>query len=255
MNSLHKGNSAQAQSVDLPVYLKLAYQLEAEIKSQLQPGDFLESEITLAKRFSVNRHTIRRSIEQLIKAGIVVRQQGKGTQVVSNQIEYLLNPSGKFTKNLNELGKSAHAILVEANQLRLAELPIFIQRYFAETESEQCEICELVTLRFMENVPVCLIRHYLLHSELLGIKESYQGGSLHQHISEKYGYTLERAQLNVSAALADANEAVQLKCAVDSPLVVLQSVNQVKGSNQIVEVSVSHSRPDRLQYQISFKGE
>jgi GntR family phosphonate transport system transcriptional regulator len=237
-----------------PVYLQVAYQIELHIKRQLKPGDMLDSEMNLAKRFQVNRHTVRRAIEQLVKAGIVVKQQGKGTQVVSNQIEYLLNPTGKFTKNLNELGKTANAILVSQRVFEFAQTPINIQRYFDPVTHEQGHLAEIVTLRFMENVPVCLIHHYVSLKFLPEVNVSYQGGSLHQHIHERFSYLLERSQINVSATLANAHEALQLKCAVDSPLVVLQSVNRIRNGQQVVEVSVSHSRPDRLQYQIDFKG-
>jgi len=239
----------------MPVYLQLAYQLELVIKRTLKPGDMLDSEMNLAKRFGVNRHTVRHAIEQLVRAGIVVKQQGKGTQIVSNQIEYLLNPGGKFTKNLNELGKTAHAVLVSQRPLGFNQIPLGIQRYFDASTLLEKPVVELVTLRFMENVPVCLIHHYLALQYLPEVHLTYQGGSLHQHINERFSLVLERAQISVSATQANAHESIDLKCAVDSPLVVLQSVNQIKESQKIVEVSISHSRPDRLQYQIDFKGE
>jgi GntR family phosphonate transport system transcriptional regulator len=239
---------------DKPIYLQVAYQLEHEIKRLLKPGDMLDSEMNLAKRFQVNRHTVRRSIEQLVRAGIVVKQQGKGTQVVSNQIEYLLNPTGKFTKNLNELGKTANASRVSQQLMAFVDAPIKVQRYFNAEAHATEQIVELITLRFIENVPVCLIHHYLSLKHLPNVHETYEQGSLHQHISEQYAVSLERAQINISATLANASEALQLKCAVDSPLVELQSVNRIRDSHEVVEVSISHSRPDRLQYQIDFKG-
>jgi GntR family phosphonate transport system transcriptional regulator len=237
-----------------PVYLKVAYQLELEIKRFLKPGDTLESEMNLAKRFNVNRHTIRRSIEQLVRAGILVKQQGKGTQVVSNQIEYLLNPTGKFTKNLNELGKVAHAKLISQKVLDFEHVQPDVKRYFDHNVHEAESMVELVTLRFIENVPVCLIHHYLSLTHLPNVHAQYSGGSLHQFIYEHFSLSLEREQINISAKLASRTEAIHLKCAVDSPLVKLQSVNRVRQSHEVVEVSVSHSRPDRLQYQIDFKG-
>ncbi len=257
-DAMSKRNTCLDKPVKLaekPIYLQVAYQLELDIKLSLKPGDLLDSEMNLAERFGVNRHTVRRSIEQLVQAGIVVKQQGRGTQVVSNQIEYLLNPSGKFTKNLNELGKTAHAIIVDKRILDFKNVPIKVQRYFDEKTHDQGYLAEVVTLRFMENVPVCLIHHYLSLAHLPDIHTSYLGGSLHQHISERFSYALERQQINISATLADGTESMHLKCAVKSPLVKLQSINRIRGSREVVEVSVSHSRPDRLQYQIDFKGE
>ena len=238
-----------------PLYMQLAYQLELTITRTLKPGDMLDSEMLLAQKFGVNRHTVRHAIDQLVRAGIVVKQQGKGTQVVSNQIEYLLNPGGKFTKNLNELGRTAHAVLLSQRVVDFSQVPLTVQRAFSLTDTQQTQVVELVTQRFMENVPVCLIHHYLSSTALPGVQLTYDGGSLHQHIAEQFSVELERSQMSISAKLANASESVSLKCAIDSPLVVLQSINRIKNSTTVVEVSVSHSRPDRLQYQINFKGE
>lgn len=235
-----------------PRYLQLASELEETIKRNLQPGDYLDSEHALAKRYQVNRHTIRRAIEQLERAGLVVRQQGVGTQVVSNQMDYLLNASGKFTKNLNELGKKAHAQLVSVDEILFSDAPINVQRYFDFRTHEHATIAQLTTLRYMENLPVCLIYHYVSNRSAPDIAKTYQGGSLHRHFSEHYQLQLQRSQINVSAKLTNAQEALALKCAVNSPLLILQSINATVDNNQVVEVSISHSRSDRLQYQITF---
>jgi GntR family phosphonate transport system transcriptional regulator len=238
-----------------PLYLQVAYQLEVDIKQALKPGDFLDSEMNLARRFNVNRHTVRRAIELLVRAGLLAKQQGRGTQVVSNKMEYQLNPSGKFTKNLNELGKTAQATLLVAESIDFAAAPISVQRYFDSDLDAQAGLARLVTLRFMENVPVCVIEHFLSLKWLPAIHHRYRTGSLHQHINEVYGKTLRRQQIEVSATQASVPEALQLQCAVDSPLVILQSVNVIAEHQAVAEVSISHSRPDRLQYQINFQGD
>jgi GntR family phosphonate transport system transcriptional regulator len=235
-----------------PIYRQVALLLEQDIRSHLKPGDLLASETKLASRFNVNRHTVRRSIDQLVRAGLVVKQQGRGTQVVSNQIEYLLNPAGKFTKNLTEKGKSSQALLLATRSYTVATVPAGIGRIFARQYPAGGTLMELQTLRFMEQVPVCLIHHYVWAQALPGIATSYSGGSLHRHIENHYQRTLQRSQIQFSAVLATNRQAIHLKCAVDSPLAIVQSVNHDQQSRTLVEVSVSYSRPDRLQYQIDF---
>ncbi len=47
-----------------PMYRELANTLREELATY-QPGDFLPAEFQLAERFSVNRHTIRRAVDEL----------------------------------------------------------------------------------------------------------------------------------------------------------------------------------------------
>ena len=70
-----------------PVYRELADTLRGEL-SDYQPGDYLPAEIRLAARFAVNRHTVRRAIDELVAEGSVLRQQGKGTQVLERRLIY-----------------------------------------------------------------------------------------------------------------------------------------------------------------------
>ena len=61
------------------IYSQISRSLESEVKSLCRPGDYLPSELELASRLSVHRHTIRRAIDELINAGLVERRHGKGT--------------------------------------------------------------------------------------------------------------------------------------------------------------------------------
>ena len=53
------------------IYSQIAKLLKEEIASFLTPGECIPSENDLADRFGVNRHTIRRAVEDLIAAGPV----------------------------------------------------------------------------------------------------------------------------------------------------------------------------------------
>ncbi len=61
------------------IYSQIAKLLKEEIASFLTPGECLPSENELAGRFGVNRHTVRRAVEDLIAAGLLERRHGKGT--------------------------------------------------------------------------------------------------------------------------------------------------------------------------------
>ena len=63
-------------------YEQVAHDLRGRIESgQLVPGEQLPPEHELADSYSVNRHTLRRALEDLAEEGMILRQKGRGTFV------------------------------------------------------------------------------------------------------------------------------------------------------------------------------
>jgi GntR family transcriptional regulator of abcA and norABC len=70
-----------AQS-NFPVFLQIAQHLEKQIvEGQLQPGEMLPPERSLAKSLNVNRSTITAAYDELRAAGLIRSTQGSGTRV------------------------------------------------------------------------------------------------------------------------------------------------------------------------------
>ena len=57
-------------------YQQIAAQLEQELCSQYRCGDYLPSEQQLAERYQVNRHTLRRAVDELVERGWLQRRHG-----------------------------------------------------------------------------------------------------------------------------------------------------------------------------------
>jgi len=68
--------------VGLPKSLRIAQTLEREIRSgRMSRGDQLASENELVRRFSVSRNTVRKSLEQLARLGLITTRTGVGSFV------------------------------------------------------------------------------------------------------------------------------------------------------------------------------
>src|SRR5699024_2564656 len=70
---------------------EIAAKLEQELRQHYRCGDYLPAEQQLAARFQVNRHTLRRAIDQLVEKGWVQRRQGVGVLVLMRPFDYPLN--------------------------------------------------------------------------------------------------------------------------------------------------------------------
>src|SRR5512145_985920 len=86
------------------LYAQIARQLEQDVVNLYGPGDCLPAEGELALRFGVNRHTLRRAVDELVDAGLLERRHGRGVFVLDTQLDYQIGKSTRFTENLAALG-------------------------------------------------------------------------------------------------------------------------------------------------------
>jgi GntR family phosphonate transport system transcriptional regulator len=93
--------------------------METEISSGAhKPGARLPTEAALSARFGVNRHTVRRAMEELEGRGLVRIEQGRGSFVAEDVLDYRLGPRTRFSENIRRENRAPQGRL-----LRVAEVP------------------------------------------------------------------------------------------------------------------------------------
>jgi GntR family phosphonate transport system transcriptional regulator len=224
-----------------PVYRELADTLRTEL-SNFCAGEYLPAEVQLAARFAVNRHTVRRAIDELVREGSLLRRQGKGTQVLGRPLVYPVTAETAYSQSLSAQGHGVEAVLLqrrhclatrdEAQQLQL---------------TEHAPLIELQTLRRIDGQPVSLIRHRYCasHAPLLA---DYKSGSLRQFLAAR-DLPLTRASSLIGARLPSREEASVLLMPRHLPALTVLTLSR-DASGRPVELAQSTSRSDRFQYQI-----
>src|SRR3984957_10527383 len=69
------------------------------------PGARLPTEAELSHHFGVNRHTVRRALEELSRAGLVRVEQGRGSFVTEDVLEYAVEPRTRFSEWIRKHNK------------------------------------------------------------------------------------------------------------------------------------------------------
>src|SRR5579872_6202961 len=88
------------------LWRQIAERLSADLLSgALQPGDRLPTELDLASRYAVNRHTVRRAVAALADQGYLRVEQGRGTFVAEHMLDYVLGRRTRFHANLRAQGR------------------------------------------------------------------------------------------------------------------------------------------------------
>ncbi len=219
---------------DLPLYKHVSLLLAEEISKQHKPGDILPSESELAKRYKVNRHTLRRAMEELVNEGIIGKLQGKGTIVQQKLINYSIHSSTNFTETLEEEGREAETIV-----LRKSGIPAQgeIVKLLKINEDEPVALIE--TLRKMDGVPFSMVTHYLPLEKVFDVIRLYNGGSLHRFLFEHYSLRVKRTLSMIRAVLPEEDDLKYLAVMGNSPLLLVRSVNVDIETNKPMELCIS----------------
>ncbi|WP_439594842.1 phosphonate metabolism transcriptional regulator PhnF [Falsiroseomonas sp.] len=88
-----------ARGQGIALWRQIAQRLERDIASGLHaPGARLPTEAELAAEYKVNRHTVRRAMEELEGRGLVRIEQGRGSFVAEDVVDYSLGPRTRFSE-------------------------------------------------------------------------------------------------------------------------------------------------------------
>ncbi|MBO1503136.1 phosphonate metabolism transcriptional regulator PhnF [Serratia proteamaculans] len=231
-------------------YQQIAAQLEQELRTQYRCGDYLPSEQQLAERYQVNRHTLRRAVDQLVDRGWLQRRHGIGILVLMRPYDYPLHANTRFSQNLFEQGSHP-----TSERLLAVLRPCNGHVASALSREEGETVIHLRTLRRVNGVPMSLIDHYLpdldwwpaLQQFHSGSLQQFHSGSLHEFIELNIHQPLTRKQTRISARRAQAKESRLLEIATHAPLLCVRTLNVCTGSDSVAEYSVSLARADMIE--------
>src|SRR6201996_5931222 len=81
------------------LWRQIATRLQHDIGAGVYPpGGRLPTEAELSQHFRVNRHTVRRALEELSRGGLVRVEQGRGSFVAEDVLAYAVEPRTRFSE-------------------------------------------------------------------------------------------------------------------------------------------------------------
>ena len=103
----------------IPIYYQLFKLIEEQIRrGDLKPGESLPTEHEISLRFEISRMTVRRAISELVAAGMVYAQQGKGTFVATPKLDNIIFELNDFNEDIKQRGLHYKTTLLEAKIIR-----------------------------------------------------------------------------------------------------------------------------------------
>jgi GntR family transcriptional regulator len=142
------GLSRSEASADQPLYRQVIDNLRIDIANKT-PGDRIDSEPQLSRRFGVSRFTITRAIEILVDEGLINRRQGLGTFVAAPPLKRASTYLASFSEAISAARRAgSHRVLAFGPTHWREGLP------YAEGEP----LIGLDRLRLVDRVPTAIHR-------------------------------------------------------------------------------------------------
>ncbi len=225
----------------LAIWAQIASDLRGQIERAFDEGDWLPAEPELAARFGVNRHTLRRAVDELIAEGLVERVHGRGTRVLAGGLVYGIGRDTRFTERLAASGRTAQVRLLDQGEVA-AEGGVARRLRAAEGTL----VLRLRTLRGENDLPYALTLHFLTGAAAEAAR-SYAGGSLTRHLRETAGITLDRVESLITTRMPLPEDALALRMPRTQPVLRVKGVNACRECGLVQEYAISQFRGDRIQ--------
>lgn len=240
-----KGDTGQglARGSGTALWRQIAEQLEQQILSgRYAPGDRLPTELVLAQEFGVNRHTLRRAVAELAERGIVRIEQGRGSFVQEDVIDYRVKKRTRFTENILDARRDPSGVV-----LAVTDIPADEAVAKALEIRKGSMVVALDRLAVVDGRPVCVSRAHFPKARLPGLAAALAANPSISNALAAAGVTdYSRKTTRVTARLARAADARLLQQAPTRPILLAESVN-VDGQGRPVEYAVSRWASDRVQ--------
>jgi GntR family transcriptional regulator len=212
--------------------------------ADMQPGERLAGEQTLAAQYGVSAMTVRRALQVLIQAKRIVGIRGSGTFVAQPTVTKRMVMTS-FTDSMKAAGMTAHARVLGAS-IGPASAEVATSLHIAEG----AQVTTIERLRLGDDIPLCIDRTVLNATNVPGLLGEDLTGSLYELLRRRYAMALSRAESRVAAVLPTKEEAALLQIAPSQPCLRVHS-RSITDAGTVAEQTTSLYRGDRYELSVN----
>jgi GntR family transcriptional regulator len=237
-------------SLDKQIPVPLYYQLKSILLAQLRqgrwkPNDRLPTEDELGAQFGVSKATVRQALRDLSQAGLVRREQGRGTFVAESRIQFGPRQLNSFSEEMNDCGLEPGSKILEQKLVPATE------DIAARLQIEPgAQVFFLKRLRLAGGETMGLQTAHIASMLVPGIEQIDFGvASLYKTLEARYGLVLDHASQKHFAVAVGPEEAGLLRIAEGSAVLGGERLTFTRDGRPL-EFTCSLMRGDRYQIQL-----
>jgi GntR family phosphonate transport system transcriptional regulator len=213
------------------------------VGGKLARGDRLAGETTLASRFDVNRHTVRRALTALKADGVVSAEQGRGWFVAeARRVSYRIGKRTRFSEGL-----AGQARNIERRLLGTSSEPASPTVARALRLRGGAMTIRLETLSIADGRPLSRATSWLEQRRFPDFAPTFERARSVTAAFRSLGILdYSRASTHISARHADADETKLLQIAPGAILLVSESVD-ADPDGRPIQYALSRFPADRME--------
>src|SRR6516165_7426977 len=217
MRQLANMKPAQEASPGITLWRRIADELAQDIAGGgYAGGEKLPGEVDMARRFGVNRHTVRRALAELSERGLVRAERGSGTYVDTARLAYPISARTRFSEIVGRAGHAPEGRLI-AHRCEPASHEIAGRLGLANGAPVIC----LEILRSVDRVPMSTATSYVSQALMPDAPKVFARLRSMTKTLAHFGIDdYRRRSTTIKAALADSVQAQRLGLSPGRPLLV-----------------------------------
>ncbi|MEX3007355.1 phosphonate metabolism transcriptional regulator PhnF [Hoeflea sp. TYP-13] len=231
--------------------ISLWRQIADQIRIAISNGEYddrnmLPGEIALAKRFNVNRHTVRSAIASLAREGVVRVEQGRGTFITRRKrLQYPIGRRTRFSEGLAGQIRSRDRVLKDHG---LQPAPSHVSRALALEPG--ATVVRLETVNTADKLPVSRAISWFDGNRFPDFADRYEKYHSITAILKSYGIKdYLRVSTRISAHHADPTTLKDLQLSPGAIMLRTEAINAEIGGRP-VEYSNTFFAADRIELDI-----
>ncbi|MFO7886678.1 MAG: GntR family transcriptional regulator [Eubacteriales bacterium] len=233
---------------NIPYYLQIKDILEGRIKNNIYPRETLiPSENELSIEFGVTRTTVRNSLKELQKEGLIYTEKGRGSIVKGSKIKQSLMEFYSFGRRFKQKEEGeAYSKIVEKKEIIC---PSEVKENLAVRDEDK--IYEITRIRYVEKEPVMLEISYLsqiLFPDLFDY--DMENFSLYDMIEYRYKKNITKGREYIQPMISGTKESKLLNIEKKSPVFLVKRITY--SGEKPVEYRKSIIRGDRYVFYTEF---
>jgi GntR family transcriptional regulator, phosphonate transport system regulatory protein len=225
------------------LWRQIAHTLEQEVADgRLAIGDRLPSEGQLSGRFAVNRHTVRRALGELARQGLIRIEQGRGSFVAEDTLDYEVGPRTRLSEWVRKQNKEPSGRVLDLRDVAADGMVAAVLGL-----KQGARVARMERLGLADGQPVSLSHHHFPLSRFPDMLAALRETETITAALARCGVPdYMRQSTRVSARMPQPREAELLNMPRSRPLLVAENVN-VDRHGDVVEFGLSRFPTPRVQ--------
>ncbi len=201
----------------VPTYFKLKNKILNDIETGvLVPGDALPSERALAVLHGLSRMTVRQALTDLVAAGVLYREQGRGTFVSARKMKQ--RNISSFSETVCEMGFTPSTKVAEFDIIKPPD------DIAGKLMIKDTDVFRAVRVRLADTVPVAVEEVFIPFHICPGLERKDLQSSLYTIINEMFGHRIGSADCSVSTRHPSARQQEYLNISRNTPVLKIDTL-------------------------------